>query len=348
MKQHSASFAPAKQPGLLARLFPPFGDRHLGMFYRQLATLLEAGVAIDRAVEVGGRGLGGLRGGRIVQRLVDGLRAGEQLHLLLRQFPHAFPSWHVQLIETGERTGRLPLVLRDLAEHCAERVARRRAMLTELAYPIVVVHAMFFLWRVPELFLGQIGFGTYMLSALGPLSILYAAAFGYYAAVRLGAFSPAVRYAAFTILHAVPVIGSVVKKITVSRFAMALRALYESGVDLEHALPAAGRASGNEVLAKAAEEASAAIATGSTLYDALAATHAFPARTLTMLATGEEAGRLDETLEKIEQSYSEEARHAVRLLSRAFTLAAYLLVALAVAVRVISFYMSYVNMLTHF
>jgi len=268
--------------------------------------------------------------------------------MLLRQFPHVFTQWHVQLIETGERTGRLPLILRDLAEHCAERVARRRAMLTELAYPIVVVHAMFFLWRVPDLFLGQIGFGTYMLSSLGPLAVLYGIAFGYFAAVRLGAFSPAVRYAAFTVLHAVPVIGSVVMKITVARFAMALRALYESGVDLERALPPAGRASGNEVLAKAADQASAAIATGSTLYDALADTHAFPPRTLTMLATGEEAGRLDETLAKIEQTYSEEARHAVRLLSRAFTLGAYLLVALAVAARVISFYMNYVSMLRSF
>ncbi len=348
MKQHSASFAPTRQPGLLARLFPPFGDRHLCTFYRQLATLLEAGVAIDRAVEVGGRGLGGLRGRRIVERLGEGVKAGEQLHVLMRQFRHVFPHWHVQLIETGERTGRLPLILRDLAEHCAQRLARRRAMISELAYPIVVVHAMFFLWRVPELFLGQINFSTYMLSALGPLSVLYAIAFGYYAAVRLGAFSPAVRYATFTVLQAVPMIGSVVMKITVARFAMALRALYESGVDLEHALPPAGRASGNEVIAKAAHQASAAIAAGSTLYDALAGTHAFPARTLSMLATGEEAGRLDEVLEKIEQSYSEEARHAVRLLSRAFTLAAYLLVALAVAARVISFYMSYVNMLTSF
>ncbi|HID21203.1 MAG TPA: hypothetical protein EYP14_02230, partial [Planctomycetaceae bacterium] len=63
MSQHSATFAPSRPPGLLARLFPPFGDRLLGMFYRQLATLLEAGVAIDRAVEVAGRGLGGPRGG---------------------------------------------------------------------------------------------------------------------------------------------------------------------------------------------------------------------------------------------------------------------------------------------
>jgi len=334
-----------RAPGLLARLFPPWGDRLLGLFYRQLATLLDAGVTLDRAVEVAGRGLGRPAGRRMVKAIVEGIKSGEQLHVLLRDYPHVFREWHVELIATGERTGRLPAILRDLAATCAERVERRRAIITELAYPAVVVHAMFFLWRVPELFLGQISLGQYLLSALGPLGIIYGIVFGTYAGLRLGAFSPTLRRAVLTVLHAVPVIGNVVMKLSTARFAMALRSLYEAGVDLQHALPPAGRASGNDVLAAAAQRASEAIAAGSTLYDALADTRCFPEATLSMLATGEEAGRLDETLAKIEHTHSEEARHAIKILSRAFTLLAYMLVALAVAARVIGFFMQYASML---
>jgi type II secretory pathway component PulF len=339
--------APAEPagPGIVARLFAPVTERQLGLIYKQLAIMFSAGVAVDRSIDVATRNLRDPQAAAMFQQVRRGIQAGDALHECLARFPQAFRPLDVQLVRAGEMSGSLPEVLRQLAQRCETNVAERRAMVGELIRPVLTLHALFLLAPVPDLFLGTIGLGGYMLRAFGPLAPLYALVVGGWVAGRLGSFSAAWRRHGFLLLHAVPVLGGAVRKLGIARLAVALRALYEAGIGLQESLPLAGEASGNDVLAAACRDAARSIAEESpTLYEALAATGAFPQNTLLLIATGEESGQLDVTLDKIAQTHGDEARHTIRMLNRLFGLAVYLAVALMVAIRVIRFWSGYIDM----
>ncbi len=325
-------------------LLPPVSTKQLALFYRQLAQLLEGGVALERSIELAGQALG--PGGRhIVRDLLRTVRDGDPMYEALQQYPHVFPWWHLEMIRQGELSGKLPSVLRELAAHCDERVSLRRAIISDLIYPALVFVAFCFIPPFPALFLGRITLGEYLVRAFTPLALVVGGAVALYIALRLNLVSQRLRHAVTVVLNAVPALGAALSKLALARLALVLRALYVAGARIDHALAGAGRACGNEVYRAAAERAAAAIGRGETLYQALADTRAFPPQFLSVVQSGEEAGALDDALDRLQRVYAEEGRVAIRTLSRIFTMAIYLLIVLLVAWHVISFWLGYAEQL---
>ena len=321
-------------------LLPPVSQKRVGLFYRQLAQMLEAGVRLQRSVELAGETLGP-GGARIVRDLLETIRSGNPLYEALQRYPHVFAWWQLEMIRQGELSGALPLVLRELAEHCDERVRMRRAILSDLAYPSLVFVAFCFIPPFPKLFLGQISLAQYLLRALTPLGLVAAGVVAVYAVRRLNLASRSVRYAVSALVHAVPGLGKALTKLALARFALVLRALYVAGARLDQALSGAARACGSEVYARGGRRAAEAVRAGHSLYEALVRTGAFPQQFLSIVKTGEEAGALDDVLERLRRAYAEEGRMAIRTLSRIFTMGVYLLIMLMVAWQVISFWVGY-------
>ncbi len=321
-------------------LFPPAGAKQLALFYRQLAQLLDGGVGLERSIELAGQGLGP-GGRRIVADMLATVRSGNPLYEALQQYPHVFPWWHLEMIRQGELSGTLPSVLRELSAYCDERVRLRRSIISDLMYPSLVFLAFCFIPPFPALFLGQISFGQYLARALTPVLLVVGAIFAVYVAARLNLVNRRVRHAVTLVVNAVPAVGTALSKLALARFSLVLRALYVAGARIDQALSGAGRACGNEVYRSAAERAARAVARGDTLYTALADTRAFPQQFLTIVQSGEEAGALDDVLERLQRAYAEEGRMAIRTLSRIFTMSVYLLIVLLVAWQVISFWLGY-------
>jgi type II secretory pathway component PulF len=319
------------------------GDKQRVSYYRQLATLLDAGVPIQKAVQLAGRALGW--GGRgIAKDTEQTVASGSPLHEALERYRYALPDWHLQMIRAAEESGTLPAILMELAGYVEERIRMRRALLQELIYPSVVFLAFCFIPPFPDLFLGRISVAQYLWAAFQPILYVALVVGTVYGVLKLEIASPAFRYAVQTVLNSVPVLGPALVRLAGARFALILRALYVAGLPLHQALLAAGRSCGNEVLNRGAAEAARFVREGRPLVEALARTRAFPAHLLAAVEVGEESGRLDDVLDRLQKAYAADARHALRILARVFTLLLYLAVVALVAWKVLRFWMDYVDM----
>ncbi len=323
-------------------LLPEVGAKRRADFYRQLANVLDTGVPVQRAVELASRSLGP-GGRRIRDALLDAVKKGDPLYTALERFPHVFPWWHLAMIRASEETGTLPRTLRELAVYTEEGVQQRRAIISELTYPFFVFVAFCFIPPFPALFLGQISMSQYLARALTPLLLVFGVVFAIYAGVRLQLVSRHLRLTVDSILNAIPVLGPAIAKLSLARFALILRSLYVAGLTLDRALEGAGQGCGNEVFRRAAERAAEAVRRGESMYRALAETRSFPPQFLSIIESGEEAGRLDEVLDRLYRIYSEEGRHAVRVLSKVFTTVLYLIIVVMVAIYIIRFWLAYVE-----
>lgn len=325
-------------------LLPEVNLKRRATFYRQLANLLDSGVQIMRAVELAGQSLGP-GGRRITNALKEAVSQGDPLYTALEQFPHVFPWWHLAMIRAAEETGTLPAALKELARYTEDQIQQRRTIISELTYPFFVFVAFCFIPPFPALFLGQITAGQYLARALTPLLLVLGTVVALYAAIRLQWLSRHVRLMTDAFVNAVPVVGSAIVKLSLARFSLVLRSLYIAGLKLDQALEAAGLACGNEVFRRASEQAAEKVRAGTPLYEALRDTRVFPAQFLSIIESGEEAGRLDDVLDRLYRIYSEEGRHAVRVLSKVFTTTLYLLIVVMVALYIIRFWMGYVQMI---
>jgi type IV pilus assembly protein PilC len=143
------------------------------------------------------------------------------------------------------------------------------------------------------------------------------------------------------IKNAIPGFGTLAKMFAVARFGRTLAALYRGGFGMSHALEIAGDASGNAVLRAAVQRAIPLAERGALVSDSLRSSGFFSGMAIDMFRTGETSGRLDEMLDKMADFYESEGKLKTRQAAVIFGTAVFLLVAILVAVQVISFWTGY-------
>jgi type IV pilus assembly protein PilC len=136
----------------------------------------------------------------------------------------------------------------------------------------------------------------------------------------------------------VPVIGPLVRKLAVSRFARTLAALYGAGVPIMTSVSIAGETCGNHVLESATRRSLPAIEHGVSITQTLTASGFFQPMFLGMVSTGETSGNLDQMLDKAAAFYEEEAQHSTVQLVTILSVVLLLVAAILVAIKIISFY----------
>jgi type IV pilus assembly protein PilC len=302
--------------------------KDLALFTRQFATMISAGLPLIQCLEVLTQQMDHpeLRG--IIRKVTQRIEGGSTLNEALRDHPAVFGELYTSMVEAGEAGGILDTILERLATHLEKMEALIRKVKGAMTYPMVVfgvsmgATAFMLLFLIPRFaamftdFGGELPLPTKIVMGASDLLkhygwvLIIAGVVGSIAFKRYKATDKGARKVDGYMLR-FPVIGQVVRKGAVSRFARTLGTLLSSGVPLLDGLNVTARAAGNRVIADAVGQIRSSVTSGSTLAEPMRASGVFPPMVTQMIGVGEETGRLDEMLSKLADFYDDEVDAAV-------------------------------------
>lgn len=316
---------PERRAGRVAR-------RDILAFTQQLATLLEAGMPLDRALAIQGELAPNPRLRAILADVLQSVRGGSALaDALAMHHPRPFSRLYVNMVRAGEKGGALEATLRRLAGFLEESQEFRDAIVSALIYPALLAAVgagavMFLLGFVVPRFAAIFSDveATLPLPTLVLLRVsetiqqhgwlLGLVGLAVVVALRLALATGGGRLRADRLLLALPLVGDVVVKIEVARFSRILGTLLRGGVALVSALTVVTELLGNRVLARAVEGLSDGVRRGAGLAQPMTDAAIFPPLAIHMVRVGEETGRLDETLLQVAATYETESRKVLKRL----------------------------------
>ena len=319
------------------------GLRDMALMYRQFAAMLGAGVPIYQALSTLSAQTSNAVLKRILARIAAQVEKGEKLTLAMEEFPWVFTEFHRAMIYAGEQSGRLDIMMNRLSAALEQEYGLRAIIKKETWYPAFTLVASFLLPPLVDLIVP--GVGSYFHDAILPLLEVLLVVVVIFVATRVA--SQFKLFYDSLIAHLPPFAGAV-RMIALARFARVLSSLYAAGLPIPEILKGAAAATGNAYMEKRMISALPAIEGGHGLTEALRATRVFPPLVLSMLATGEQTGSLDMTMDKIAEYY--EAESATRLHQMAVALGAFamMIVGIRVAMVLGKFYTGYFNRVQEF
>jgi type IV pilus assembly protein PilC len=265
----------------------------------------------------------------VVSGLIESIEGGRSLSQALGEFPEVFGKVFVSLVRSGEQTGRLPEVLKSLTESLKwedELAAQTKKLIMYPAFVgSIVLLVTFFLmiYLVPQMtgFIRNMGqeipLQTRILMVVSDVFVNYwwaliaapfVAWFGLRFAMRA---NPAVQYAIDRYKISMPVIGPILRKIILSRFASSFAMMYSSGITVLDAIRSCEEIVGNKALEQALRTAGQQIADGKNLTAAFQELELFPPLVIRMLRIGENTGALDTALLNVSYFYNREVRESI-------------------------------------
>lgn len=310
-------------------------DADLGWLTRQLASLLSARLTLEAALTATLEQAERKHVAHTLAAVRGDVRAGHRLGEALAAHPRDFPDIYRALVDAGEQSGDLALVLEKLADYIESRGALRNKILTAFIYPIIVtivsLGIIIFLlsYVVPQV----VGAFAQAKQALPPLTqfMLAASAFvqdwgawtllGLISAFvlwRLHLRNPAAKLAWHSRVLRLPVLGRYALGVDVARFAATLAILSSSNVPLLQSLEASRRTLSNRRLQVSVDDATGRVREGSPLAQALLAQKVFPPLLVHLVGSGERTGELPAMLDRAAKTLS------VELERRAMTMTALL------------------------
>ena len=307
--------------------------------YHQLGQLTAAGIGLVEALEIQRRSppLPSFR--KPLAAILNQLSAGASFGDAVQSAHPWLTSFETALLDTGDRSGRLPATFQLLAEHFTSRAAMLRQAISGMAYPAFLLHFAVLIGPLPDLILkGDIL--TYFAKTLAILIPIYLVV-GLAVFAMQGRHGESWRGLVESILHRVPLLGTARRSLALARLTSALEALVSAGVNIIEGWQLAAAASGSPALRRAVAGWQPRLAAGVTPADALDCTREFPELFANMYRTGETTGKLDDTLRSLHALYLDEGERKLKALAEWLPKIAYLMVAAMIAWRVISFYAGY-------
>ncbi len=300
-------------------------------FTQDLSTLLAAGVPLDRALAILINVAQNEKFRAIIRDVLKNVQGGSYLSNALAKYPRAFSSFYVSMVRAGEAGGVLDEVLKRLGAFLESTQDFRDYIKSAMVYPIflvlvggvsIIVLLTFVMPKFSVIFSDMrqaIPLSTRILLALG-------AALKTYWPVILGAFgalyflikryikTPAGSLNLDRYKLRSPVLGELVKKIEVARFARTLGTLEQSGVSILQALNLIRGIIGNQVIAGTLGNVYNRVKKGERLSMPLSEIDVFPPLAIQMIIVGEETGRLGEMLLKVAENYEKASRDTIKRL----------------------------------
>lgn len=328
---------------------PPARD--FALLTQQLATLLHAGLALDRALEIAEKVVARPRDRERLRRILDKVRGGSSLADAMAAQSDMFPKFYIGMVRAGEAGGSLDTTLRHLGEFLERADAAREQIRSALIYPLIVLLtglgsvAVLFGFVVPrfEPLFEQAG-ATLPFSATAVLAISHGLqAYWWAALLALAAVvifairearSPARRKLWDRRVLRLPLLGDLITKVEIARICRTLGTLLKNGVPALAALAIAREAVGNAAVADALGGVAERVKEGKGIADPLAQTGIAPPLAIQLIRVGEETARLEEMLIKVAEIYEQEGRRSVErmlaLLVPGITIALGVVVALVI------------------
>jgi MSHA biogenesis protein MshG len=302
------------------------------MFSRQMYSLMKAGIPIIRAIEGLAQSTNSLRLQQILQELVDQLENGRNLSQAMAVHPAVFSRLMVSIVHVGENTGRLDEAFLQLTYYFEQELETRKQIKQATRYPFFVlltlIVAMFILNLavIPQFanmfarFNAELPWSTKALLASSqfftnywPLIILlfFAAVFGLRAYIQTD--TGRLRWGRWKINF--PIIGSVIYRATLGRFARSFGMMLKAGIPMTSALTLVADAVDNDYLGENIREMRRNIERGESLLRVSQQSKMFTPLVLQMLAVGEETGAMDDMLSEVAGFYEREVAFDLKSLT---------------------------------
>jgi len=301
----------------------------LVLFSRQFATMIDAGIPILKSLDALETQAKNPTLREVIGTVRQDVKGGMSLADALSKHPHVFSKLYVNMVRAAEVGGILDQILDRLAQFLEKELEIRQKIKSAMMYPVLVlifsvvmVFALFtfVLPRFKEIFASmnvKMPPATQLLFNLSD----YAVAYWYIPpALLVGAFvflkqygkNPKGRYRIDLVKLRLPIIGDLVLKMSISRFARTFGVLIASGVSMMRSLEIVAETAGNSVLATAIDNARNGVREGQKLSTPLGASGLFPTMVTHMIDVGEETGRLSDMLVKVSDFYEKEVDATVK------------------------------------
>lgn len=295
----------------------------LVIFSRQFTTLIESGISIMESLETLKEQVEKPYFKEVIGVIIKDVREGAALSSALAKHPRVFPEIYISMVEAAEVTGGLAEILDRLALYLEKSSALRKKILSSLYYPVIIIlmalsiTAFLILKVVPtfkniyDMLGGTLPFPTRILIMISELLSRYIIPVGIVSAAFFFFFvkyirTPKGQKQYHTFLLKLPIIGDLIQKISIARFARTFATLIKSGVTIVKCLDIVAKTSGNKVIDDAVMKAKKFIQEGQPISVPLKDSGVFPVMVIKMIAVGEKSGRLEALLGKIAQFYEEQ------------------------------------------
>ncbi len=301
----------------------------IAFFSRQMATMMKAGVPLLQSFDIISEGHDNPNMRKLVDDIKQEVASGHSLATALRQKPLYFDELFCNLVDAGEQAGALESLLDRVATYKEKTESLKAKIKKAMTYPIAVVVVAFIvtgillLKVVPQFQTIFEGFGaklpTFTLMVIGLSQIVQDYWWILIASIGLGIFlfrrvyrtSEKFRNGLDRALLKVPIIGPLLYKSAVARYARTLSTTFAAGVPLVEALDSVAGATGNIVFKNAVNKVKQDVSTGMQLNFSMRSTGVFPMLAVQMTAIGEESGALDSMLDKVATYYEDEVDNMV-------------------------------------
>jgi len=304
------------------------GSKSLAVFTRQFSVMIDAGLPLVQCLEILGTQEEDKNFSSVILATRGDVEGGASLADAMKKHPKAFDPLFTNMIAAGEAGGILDTILKRLATYIEKSVKLKSQVQSAMIYPIavIVIAALVvgvILWKVIPTFAnlfaglgaelplptriviglsnGLVRFMPFILVGIGAAIFAFRAYYN----------SPGGRRVIDAGTLKVPVLGSLMRKIAVSRFCRTLSTLLASGVSILEALDITARTAGNAIVEEAILTTRKSIERGETIAQPLKETNVFPSMVVQMISVGEATGALDTMLSKIADFYEEEVDVAV-------------------------------------
>ncbi len=315
---------------------PGFGgkvsQRELAIFTRQFATMIDAGLPLVQCLDILGSQQENQAFKTIILKAKEDVESGSTFADALAKHPKVFDELFVNLVQAGEVGGILDTILSRLAAHIEKALRLAKKIKGAMVYPstivavAVIVTVVLLVYVIPifgkmfqdfgqalpaptQFVLGLSAFTRkYFLVAIVFVAALVIA-FRWYKGTENG------RRTIDRIYLKIPIVGPLLQKIAVARFARTLGTMVSSGVPILESMDIVAKSAGNRIIEEAILKARMSISEGKTIAEPLSESKVFPTMVTQMVSVGEATGALDTMLNKIAEFYDEEVDMAVDALT---------------------------------
>jgi type IV pilus assembly protein PilC len=305
----------------------------IAVFSRQLATMMSSGIPMVQAFEIIGNGHEKPAMQKLVLDVKANIEGGSTLHESLAKHPLHFDNLFVNLVEAGEQAGALESLLDKIATYKEKTEALKKKIKKALFYPIavlcvaVIVSVILLIFVIPQFESLFKGFGadlpafTQMVVNLSRfvqhqgwwlVCVIGGSVYAFFYFLKR---SRKMQLVMDRIMLKFPIIGPILVKSAIARFARTLSTMFAAGVPLVEAMGSVAGATGNIVYEEAVLRMKDEVATGGRLQRAMENTGLFPNMVNQMIAVGEESGALDTMSAKVAEFYEQEVDNAVDAMS---------------------------------
>ena len=305
----------------------------IAIFSRQLATMMSSGVPLVQAFDIIGRGHDNPRMQTLLISVKNDIEGGSNLSDALAKHPFQFDDLYCNLVRAGEHAGILDSILDKVATYKEKTEAIKGKIKKAMFYPTAVIvvafiiTAILMIFVIPEFEKLFSGFGAdlpaitkFVINLSKIFQEWWWAIFGSIGLAIYGILQAKKRSKKFQVfldkfLLKVPIIGPILNKAAIARYARTLSTMFAAGVPLVEAMESVAGAVGNVVYGQAVLRMRDEVATGTQLNVSMKSSGLFPSMVVQMTAIGEEAGSMDSMLSKVADFYEQEVDNAVDGLS---------------------------------